>query len=182
MFHSINFWPDTGIMHANNMEMFGWWNRLRGKGKLVNRSEINVRQFAQHMPWMIIVGGSEEQGPAMGWRYSGSRLENVFQPASFRHPFELFWASGSRSLANGAVDMAQILNWPFLLRFQSRVIGSGLPVMLEMIGLPMMPKGPGPAHFIGAIQVCGKPLQKENKVQLGSSIIKAALIEPQPIH
>lgn len=124
------------MRNAASLEIYDYWNELRGSRDAPSRSDIDPMQVRSILPDLFML--KDEGGSVLRFGLTGTRLYNLFQRELGGSDFDCIWhvdvAGYACDIARGVMEH----RLPVIFELQGKATDEGgVPTSMEMVLLPL---------------------------------------------
>ena len=150
MFNSTEVSP-TGIqmLHPGSRRLFRYWEALRAERPCPNRSDIDLRQIVEIMPYLVILEMNRSQQEWV-YRLAGTEVCAIMNSSQTNKNALASWDSFEKNVVSKYFAIAQERKQPCLVRM--RFIFEGAPILpAEMVALPVFDAKTQQVQLLGGV-------------------------------
>lgn len=123
------------ILHPDSRTLFRFWESIRGENSTAQRSNIDLRQIKELLPWLAIMERHPLK-PEYSWRLAGTGICKIWHKEITGDIFMADWDQFERDTVCRLMDNVIASHQPCVARFKA-VYEDGEMLGLEMLSLPV---------------------------------------------
>ena len=139
---------------AVTMELYAYWNRLRGRRSAPERNDVDPGAIRGVLAETFVLDFDDRCG--FPFRIAGSRANALFLKELRGHSFLELWGNADRKEVSSILHYVADKTQPFLIGAEARPPGLGA-VEIEAILLPLRHHGLTHSRILGAFAVSSAP-------------------------
>ena len=139
---------------AVTMELYAYWNRLRGRRSAPERNDVDPGAIRGVLAETFVLDFDDRGG--FPFRIAGSRANALFLKELRGHSFLELWRNADRKEVSSILHYVADKTQPFLIGAEARPPGLGA-VEIEAILLPLRHHGLTHSRILGAFAVSSAP-------------------------
>ena len=134
---------------AASIEIYAYWNALRGNRAAPLRNEIEPNRLRHLLPDLFILSEGSDLSPV--FRLTGTRLYNLFGRELRETPFSDLWNAETAQYASRIAHGVMQHELPVLFDIAANSINGYPATHFEMLLLPLKAEDHFPSRLLGAL-------------------------------
>ena len=123
------------ILHPDSRTLFRFWESIRGENSTALRTNIDLKQIKQLLPWLAIMERHPLK-PEYSWRLAGTGICKIWSKEITGQQFMADWDQFERDTVCRLMDNVIASHQPCVARFKA-VYENGEMLGIEMLSLPV---------------------------------------------
>ncbi|WP_082453398.1 PAS domain-containing protein [Rhizobium sp. Leaf262] len=157
-----------------SLEIYAYWDELRGERAAPLRSEIEPGHIRHVLPDLFVLTDVGDEAPI--FRLTGTRLYNLFKRELSETPFSMIWRSGDAEDACRIANGVLLHERPVIFDIWAESASGHAAQEFEMLLLPLEAEPHFPPRLLGAL-ISDPPLADFGQAFKPLTLIRSRLIE-----
>ena len=133
--NSVRHRAPEEILHPDSRALFRFWEGIRGENSTAHRSDIDLKQIKDLLPWLAIMERHPLK-PEYNWRLAGTGVCKIWRKELTGEQFMADWDQFERDTVCRLMDNVIASHQPCVARFRA-VYDDGEMLGIEMLCLPV---------------------------------------------